>query len=89
MTEADYFPARLKALRELRGMTQRRLDKAAGVGWGSVNKWENGREPSLGSLLKLAQGLRVPVLDLLPQGREVPKVCPKCEGRGIVFEEEK
>jgi transcriptional regulator with XRE-family HTH domain len=50
----------LKALRELRGLTQAELGAKAGMGGASVSHFETGqRTPSLESLLRLADALDV------------------------------
>lgn len=62
-SEPTTFPARLKALREKRGLTQRQLGEAVGVGESAVNRWENdkgdedGREPPLARLVLIAKEL--------------------------------
>lgn len=58
--------ANLKALRELRKLTQAELGKRAGMGAASVSHFETGqRAPSLDSLVKLADALDVSVDTLL------------------------
>jgi transcriptional regulator with XRE-family HTH domain len=60
------FPAALRALRELRGLTQADLGKRAEMGAASVSHFETGqRTPSLDSLVKLADALQVSVDTLL------------------------
>ena len=60
------FPANLKALRELRKLTQAELGNRAGMGAASVSHFETGqRAPSLDSLVKLADALDVTVDTLL------------------------
>jgi transcriptional regulator with XRE-family HTH domain len=56
----DYFGKRLQELRREKGLTQPALADAAGVGLSTVRDFEQGRrEPTLGTLVKLAQGLGV------------------------------
>jgi transcriptional regulator with XRE-family HTH domain len=58
--------ANLKALRELRNLTQTELGDRAGMGGASVSHFETGqRTPSLESLVKLADALEVSVDTLL------------------------
>lgn len=60
------FSANLKALRELRKLTQSELGNRAGMGAASVSHFETGqRAPSLDSLVKLADALDVTVDTLL------------------------
>jgi transcriptional regulator with XRE-family HTH domain len=60
------FAANLKALRELRKLTQAELGNRAGMGAASVSHFETGqRAPSLDSLVKLADALDVTVDTLL------------------------
>jgi len=60
------FPATLRALREMRGLTQADLGKRAEMGAASVSHFETGqRTPSLDSLVKLADALQVSVDTLL------------------------
>ncbi len=59
----------LKNLRELRGLTQAELGRRAGMAAASVSHFETGqRVPSLESLVKLADALRVSVDALLGRG---------------------
>jgi transcriptional regulator with XRE-family HTH domain len=58
--------ANVRALRELRGLTQAELGSRAGIGAASVSHFETGqRTPSLESLVKLADALQVSVDVLL------------------------
>jgi transcriptional regulator with XRE-family HTH domain len=67
MTTAEEFAARLRRLREDRGMTRYRLAKLAGVTVEGVSKLEQGgTDPKLSTILKLAGGLGVPPCQLLP-----------------------
>lgn len=60
------FKANLRKLRELRGMTQAQMGSKAGIGAASISHFETGqRAPSLDSLVKLADALRVTVDTLL------------------------
>jgi len=63
---SEAFSANLKALRELRKLTQSELGNRAGMGGASVSHFETGqRTPSLDSLVKLADALDVTVDTLL------------------------
>jgi transcriptional regulator with XRE-family HTH domain len=65
----------LKALRELRGLTQAELGSKAGMGGASVSHFETGqRMPSLDSLIKLADALDVTTDALL--GRASVEAAP-------------
>jgi transcriptional regulator with XRE-family HTH domain len=58
--ESTGFAARLKALREAKGMSQQQLADAAGLNVGGVTKIEQGqREPGWSTVLKLAAALDV------------------------------
>lgn len=66
------FKTRLKELRETRGLTQKELAEKLKDTFGidklyaqTISYWENGREPSLGMLLRLAQFFDVPTDYLL------------------------
>lgn len=60
------LPANLKALRELRNLTQAELGDRAQMGAASVSHFETGqRTPSLESLVRLADALDVSVDTLL------------------------
>lgn len=60
------FKLNLRKLRELRGMTQAEIGAKAGIGAASISHFETGqRAPSLDSLVKLADALRVTVDALL------------------------
>lgn len=81
------FKDRLRHLRTLRGMTQTELDEASGVPAGSVAQWEQGRDPSLGNLMKLADGLRMTPGNLLPKRMTEAFTCDRCGGHGILWRE--
>jgi transcriptional regulator with XRE-family HTH domain len=62
----DRFRNQLRALREMRGLTQGELGTRAGIAAASVSHFETGqRVPSLDSLVKLADALQVSVDVLL------------------------
>lgn len=55
-----YFAERLKALRERAGYSQNVLAERAGVGVSTLRQFEYGlREPTYGTLVKIAAGLGV------------------------------
>ena len=66
---------RLKAFRERRGLSLRKLAKASGVHYVSLARLEAGQfDPRLSTLRKLAKALRVSIADLLGEskpGKEV------------------
>jgi len=59
---------RLRSLREERGLTQQALAKAAGIATDMVSRLENGHysSPGLRTLLRIADGMGLPVSTLLP-----------------------
>ncbi len=66
LTPSKALPANLRALRELRGLTQAELGARARIAAASVSHFETGqRTPSLESLVKLADALGVTVDTLL------------------------
>ena len=61
---------RIRALRQERGWAQDRLAYEAGLHRAYLGGVERGeRNPSLGSLSKIAKALAVPVRELFPEGR--------------------
>lgn len=59
------FSKRLKAYRLSRGLTQKQLAELVGVSQNAVYNWENGkREPTLATIIKLANILNTNVLKL-------------------------
>ena len=63
---AARFAGNLRALRELRGLTQAELGSRAGIAAASVSHFETGqRGPSLESLVRLAEALDVSLDALL------------------------
>jgi len=69
---------RLRTLREERGLTQQALARAAGVATDMVSRLENGRysSPGLRTLLRVADGLGLPLSTLLPSLDLVPHTSP-------------
>lgn len=64
-TEPEPLPARLKRLREARGLSQRALARACGVTSQAVSLIEAGRrEPSLAMARRLAEALGVGLSEL-------------------------
>ena len=56
--EKGYFADRLRELRRAAGLSQPGLAEASGVAVSTIREFEQGRrEPTLGTLLKLAAGL--------------------------------
>lgn len=74
------FATTLKRVRQEKGMTQRQLAEAAGVGLTTITNWEQGlREPSLSMLQALCKSLDVKCevfLDESAEGQEeeTPKI---------------
>ena len=68
----------LKAFRKKRGLTQSQLANYVHVSQNAIYNWENGkREPSLEMLNKLADGLNVPLMDLLSYETEIEGIKAK------------
>jgi transcriptional regulator with XRE-family HTH domain len=66
MAPRERMAARLKTLRERRGMTQEQLAKKSGVGRSHLARLETGRQdPTLSTIEKLAKALGVKVGRLL------------------------
>lgn len=59
---------RLRAVREERGLTQQAVARAAGIASDMVSRLENGHytSPGLRTLLRIADGIGVPLAALLP-----------------------
>ncbi len=59
----------IKKLRRARGISQDRLSKLADVSYNSIIKIENSRtsNPTIATLLKIAQGLNVSMEELLKE----------------------
>ena len=69
---AGAFPARLRAIRSARGMSQKQLSDAAGVSQNAVSQWEAGiREPLWANVVALAAALGVST-DAFLEGEELP-----------------
>lgn len=66
--EGTGFAARLKALREAKGLSQAELAAAAGLALGGVTKLEQGhREPSWATALALSEALGCSLDDFRPR----------------------
>ena len=66
MAPKEQTAARLKALRERRGLTQEQLSEKSGVGRSHLARLETGKQdPTLSTLEKLAKALGVKVGRLL------------------------
>ncbi|AWB83492.1 helix-turn-helix domain-containing protein [Corynebacterium liangguodongii] len=70
--------ARLRALREMRGLSQRRLAELSGVSRSLISNLERNQynsersaDPTLSTLYRIAHALHVPPLALLPASDEV------------------
>jgi len=78
--EGLVFGARLRALREERGQTQRAFAEAAGFPYPYISNMERGiKVPSLTTLLRLAIALDCKVTDLVDvfNKRDIRKLVPK------------
>lgn len=66
MAPIERMAAKLRMLRERRGMTQEELAAKAGVSRGYLARLETARQdPTLSTIEKLAKALRVKVADLV------------------------
>ncbi len=69
MSGRGFFAGRLKELREGAGLSQPALSERSGVAVSTIRQFEYGRrEPTYGTLIKLAEGLGVS-LSAFDQGR--------------------
>lgn len=70
---------RLRSLREERGLTQQALARAAGIATDMVSRLENGHysSPGLRTLLRIADGMGLPVSALLPDVQTVTHTTPE------------
>lgn len=70
---------RLRSLREERGLTQQALARAAGIATDMVSRLENGHysSPGLRTLLRIADGMGLPVSALLPDVQTVAHSTPE------------
>lgn len=75
---------RLRSLREERGLTQQALARAAGIATDMVSRLENGHysSPGLRTLLRIADGMGLPVSALLPDVQSVAHSTPEGALRG-------
>jgi transcriptional regulator with XRE-family HTH domain len=55
----------IRTARQARGLTQEQLARTTGVTAGTAAKWEAGRIPSWGAVLRISHTLGVPVSALL------------------------
>lgn len=59
---------KIRAIRKSLKQTQKQLAKASGIGLNSIIRYEKGlRDPTISQLQKIAQGLGVPLVELLPE----------------------
>lgn len=73
---------RLKSLRESAGVSQAALAEQAGIGVSTLRQFEYGRrEPTFGTLVKLAEGLGVSLAEFDAPAEELEKTakarCPR------------
>ena len=80
MTELGH---RVRSLREERGLTQQALAKAAGIATDMVSRLENGHysSPGLRTLLRIADGMGLPVSALLPDVHSMTHTTPEGAAR--------
>ena len=76
MTELGH---RVRSLREERGLTQQSLARAAGIATDMVSRLENGHysSPGLRTLLRIADGMGLPVSALLPDVHNIAHTTPE------------
>lgn len=59
---------KIRAIRKSLKQTQKQLAKASGIGLNSIIRYEKGlRDPTISQLQRIAQGLGVPLVELLPE----------------------
>ncbi len=75
------FGTNLKRLRAAKGLTVYRLAQLSGVTEQNIAKLEEGGNPKLTTLVKLAAGLGVPVAELIPAAKPARK--SKAAGKGV------
>lgn len=78
--EGEVFGARLRELREERGITQRALGELMGVKYPYISEMERGvKVPSLTTLLRLAVASECEVTEVVEifKGRDLRKLIPK------------
>jgi transcriptional regulator with XRE-family HTH domain len=63
--------ARLRALRQARGLSQRDLAERTGFSKSQLSGFEAGRQPALASLHKLAEALGASMSEIFPTGWDV------------------
>jgi DNA-binding XRE family transcriptional regulator len=79
--EKGYFADRLRELRRAAGLSQPGLAEASGVAVSTIREFEQGRrEPTLGTLLKLAAGLSASLSAFDPPPGQ-PKPARKSRGK--------
>lgn len=68
------FAHALRALRKAKGLTQESLAQKAGIDYKHLQKLESNTpsSPTLGTMEKLAQGLGIPLLELVAALEEEP-----------------
>ena len=79
----DGFGAKLRALRQERGLTLRALAEAAGVDFTYLSKIENDRldySPGVETIRDLAEALEVDAMELLQLANKVPPELAKLAG---------
>jgi len=77
-TDVDrYIAARLRTIRQLRGMSQERIAEACGITFQQLQKYEKGQNRISASRLHAIAGmLQVPVTEFFPPTTSKPKPLP-------------
>ena len=74
MTLQQIFISNLKKFRKIRGISQMKLDELSDMGGNYIGQLEMGRRnPSLGSIEKIAAALEIPCYELLMYEPEIKK----------------
>jgi transcriptional regulator with XRE-family HTH domain len=68
LSSKQFDPQRLRAIRNLLGWSRMDLAIAAGLGYPTIARYENGGIPSLSNLTLLAEALGILVDELLTDG---------------------
>ena len=65
MEEKNYFKDNLKTLRLEMGLGQVKLAELLGVSKSAISLWENGTEPGMNALIKIAKFFKISIDDLV------------------------
>lgn len=59
------FKNNIKRFAEMRGFSITALEDKAGLGHGTIQKWDKDHKPNIGTLQKIAKALDVPLIDVI------------------------